>query len=277
MTRNFLAGVALAALVITPAAAQEADTVLATVNGSEITLGHIIVARSQLPEQYQALPDEVLLEGILEQLVQQAVVASSAEDDVTLTMQLAIENERRALLAAMALDAVGNADVSEDAVQAEYEAQYGSAEPAMEYNASHILVETEDEALALIEALEGGADFAELAQESSIGPSGPNGGQLGWFSAGMMVPDFEEAVFALEIGEISGPVLTQFGWHVINLNDSRIQAAPDLEDVRAEVTETVRVARVDAYIAELTEAATIDRPDLDFDAAMIRRIDLLDN
>ena len=277
MTRNFLAGMALAALVISPAAAQEADTVLATINGNEITLGHIIVARSQLPEQYQALPDEVLLQGILDQLVQQAVVASVAEDGITASMQLAVENERRALLAAMALDAVGNAEVSEDAVQAEYAAQFGEAEPAMEYNASHILVETEDEALEVIDALEGGADFAELAQESSIGPSGPNGGQLGWFSAGMMVPDFEEAVFALESGDISGPVLTQFGWHVIMLNETRLQAAPDLEDVRAEVTETVRVARVDAYIAELTAAAEIDRPDLDFDPAMIRRTDLLDN
>ena len=277
MTRNFLAGVALATLMITPAAAQQADTVLANVNGNEITLGHIIVARSQLPEQYQALPDEVLLQGILDQLVQQAVVASAAEDGITASMQLAVENERRALLAAMALDVVGNADVSEDAVQAEYAAQYGEAEPAMEYNASHILVETEDEALEVIDALEGGADFAELAQERSIGPSGPNGGQLGWFSAGMMVPDFEEAVFALELGDISGPVLTQFGWHVIMLNETRLQAAPDLEDVRAEVTETVRVARVDAYIAELTAAAEIDRPELDFDPAMIRRTDLLDN
>lgn len=277
MTRNFLAGVALATLMITPAAAQQADTVLANVNGNEITLGHIIVARSQLPEQYQALPDEVLLQGILDQLVQQAVVASAAEDGITASMQLAVENERRALLAAMALDVVGNADVSEDAVQAEYAAQYGEAEPAMEYNASHILVETEDEALEVIDALEGGADFAELAQERSIGPSGPNGGQLGWFSAGMMVPDFEEAVFALESGDISGPVLTQFGWHVIMLNETRLQAAPDLEDVRAEVTETVRVARVDAYIAELTAAAEIDRPELDFDPAMIRRTDLLDN
>jgi len=277
MTKNFLAGVALATLMIMPAAAQEVDTVLATVNGNEITLGHVIVARSQLPEQYQALPDEVLLEGILEQLVQQAVVASSTEADITTAMQLALDNERRALLAAMALDVVGNADVPEADVQAEYEAQYGAAEPAMEYNASHILVETEDEALALIDELEGGADFAELAQESSIGPSGPNGGQLGWFSAGMMVPDFEAAVFALEAGDISGPVLTQFGWHVIMLNETRLQAAPALEDVRADVTEAVRVARVDAYIAELTETAAIDRPDLGLDAAMIRRTDLLDN
>ena len=277
MTRNFLAGVAFATLVISPAAAQEADTVLATVNGNEITLGHIIVARSQLPEQYQALPDEVLLEGILEQLVQQAVVASVAEEEISTSMLLALENERRALLAAMALDIVGNADVSEDALQAAYEEQFGATEAATEYNASHILVDTEDEALELIEALEGGADFAELAQERSTGPSGPNGGQLGWFSAGMMVPDFEQAVFALDVGEVSAPVLTQFGWHVILLNETRLQAAPSLEDVRAELTESVRVARVDAYIEDLTNGAVIDRPDLDLDPAMIRRTDLLDN
>jgi peptidyl-prolyl cis-trans isomerase C len=277
MTRNFLAGVALATLVITPAAAQDASTVLATVNGDEITLGHIIVAQSQLPEQYQALPDDVLLEGILEQLVQQAVVASVADDAITASMLLGLENERRALLAAMALDAVGNADVSDDAVQAAYEEQFGTVEAATEYNASHILVETEDEALALIDELEGGADFAELAQENSTGPSGPNGGQLGWFSPGMMVPDFEQAVFALEAGDVSAPILTQFGWHVIMLNETRLQEAPTLDEVRADLVESVRVARVDAYIVELTDGAVIDRPEMDFDAALIRRTDLLDN
>ncbi|MGR3641431.1 MAG: peptidylprolyl isomerase, partial [Alterinioella nitratireducens] len=167
MTRKFLAGVALATLMITPAMAQDADTVLATVNGSDITLGHVIVARSQLPEQYQALPDDVLLDAILEQLVQQEVVASAVAEDMSQAMQIGLENERRAYLAAMALDAVGNADVAEEDVQAEYDAQYGDAAPATEYNASHILVETEEEAQSLIEELEGGADFAELAQQNS--------------------------------------------------------------------------------------------------------------
>ena len=269
MTRKFLAGVALATLMITPAMAQDADTVLATVNGSDITLGHVIVARSQLPEQYQALPDDVLLDAILEQLVQQEVVASAVAEDMSQAMQIGLENERRAYLAAMALDAVGNADVAEEDVQAEYDAQYGDAAPATEYNASHILVETEEEALSLIEELEGGADFAELAQQYSTGPSGPNGGQLGWFSPGMMVPSFEEAVFELEVGEISAPVETQFGWHVVKLNETREQDAPALDQVRADLVEGLRVARVDAYIEDLSENAEIDRPELEIDPALI--------
>ena len=277
MTRKFLAGVALATLMITPAMAQDADTVLATVNGSDITLGHVIVARSQLPEQYQALPDDVLLDAILEQLVQQEVVASAVAEDMSQAMQIGLENERRAYLAAMALDAVGNADVAEEDVQAEYDAQYGDAAPATEYNASHILVETEEEAQSLIEELEGGADFAELAQQNSTGPSGPNGGQLGWFSPGMLVPSFEEAVFELEVGEISAPVETQFGWHVVKLNETREQDAPALDQVRADLVEGLRVARVDAYIEDLSENAEIDRPELEIDPALIRDSALIGN
>lgn len=277
MTRKFLAGVALATLMITPAMAQDADTVLATVNGSDITLGHVIVARSQLPEQYQALPDDVLLDAILEQLVQQEVVASAVAEDMSQAMQIGLENERRAYLAAMALDAVGNADVAEEDVQAEYDAQFGDAAPATEYNASHILVETEEEAQSLIEELEGGADFAELAQQNSTGPSGPNGGQLGWFSPGMMVPSFEEAVFELEVGEISAPVETQFGWHVVKLNETREQDAPALDQVRADLVEGLRVARVDAYIEDLSENAEIDRPELEIDPALIRDSALIGN
>ncbi|MGR3637961.1 peptidylprolyl isomerase, partial [Alterinioella nitratireducens] len=156
-------------------------------------------------------------------------------------------------------------------------AQYGDAAPATEYNASHILVETEEEAQSLIEELEGGADFAELAQQNSTGPSGPNGGQLGWFSPGMMVPSFEEAVFELEVGEISAPVETQFGWHVVKLNETREQDAPALDQVRADLVEGLRVARVDAYIEDLSENAEIDRPELEIDPALIRDSALIGN
>ncbi len=276
MTRHFLAGVALSALVALPVAAQNASTVVATVNGSEITLGHIIVARSQLPEQYQQLPDEVLLEGIMEQLVQQEVVATAAEANLSPAMEIGLENERRAYLAATALDAVGNADIADSDLQAAYDAQYGSVETGTEFNASHILVESEGEAEALIVELENGADFAELAQNHSTGPSGPNGGQLGWFSAGMMVPTFEAAVFELEVGDVSVPVETRFGWHVIMLNETRAQAAPTLDEVRDDLSEEMRRARVDAYIESLTTDAVIDQPELSFDPALIRDLDLLD-
>lgn len=277
MMKRIFTGATLSALLITPAMAQDADTVLATINGRDITLGHVIVANSQLPAEYQALPDEVLLTGILEQLVQQEIVATAARDDMSNAMRIGLENEERAYVAALTLDEVAMADIPDEELQAEYDAQYGSVEPVTEYNASHILVGTEAEAQALIDELEAGADFAELAAEHSTGPSGPNGGQLGWFTAGMMVPAFEEAVFALEVGEISPPVETRFGWHVVTLNDTRDQAAPALEDVREQLEEGLRQARVDAYIESLTAEADIDRPELDIDPALIRNLDLLDN
>lgn len=277
MTKRFLAGAALSALLITPAFAQDGSTVLATVNGQDITLGHVIVAWSQLPEQYQALPDDVLLTGILEQLVQQEIVATAARDDLSAFMRIGLENEERAYVAALSLDAVAMEDIPAEDLQAEYDALFGSVEPQTEYNASHILVESEEEAQALIEELEGGADFAALAQEHSIGPSGPNGGQLGWFTAGMMVPSFEEAVFALEVGEVSPPVETRFGWHVVILNDTRDQAPPALEEVQDQLIEGLREARVEAYIEELSAAAVIDRPELDFDPSVIRDMGLLEN
>lgn len=276
--KKFLASVAMTAILALPVAAQDepsADTVLATVNGTDITLGHLIAMQQMLPPQYQELPDNVLFDGLLEQLVQQEILAAIAAEDITQRMQLGLDNERRAFLAAMLLDDIGMADLPEEEVQAEYEAQYGTAQAVTEYNASHILVETQEEAQALVDELAAGADFAELAQERSIGPSGPNGGQLGWFTTGMMVPTFEQAVFVLEVGEVSPPVETQFGWHVIVLNDSREQEPPGLDQVRAELEDGLRRARVDAAITELSAAAEVVRAEIEIDPSAIRDLDLL--
>lgn len=277
MTKSFLASAAVAALMISPASAQDASTVLATVNGHDITLGHVIVAQSQLPQQYQALPDDVLLQGILEQLVQQEVVASAASEDMSGAMRIGLENEQRAYIAAMTLDEVSQGEIPDEDLQAQYDAQYADVEPVTEYNASHILVDSEEAAQDLVDQLENGADFADLARENSTGPSGPNGGQLGWFSEGMMVPPFEAAVMELSVGEVSAPVQTRFGWHVIKLNDTREQAAPTLDEVRDQLVESLRQARVDEYIQSLTDAADVSRPELDIDPALIRDVDLLNN
>lgn len=276
--KKFIASVALSALFALPVSSQDsvsADTVLATVNGTEITLGHVISMVRLLPAEYQGLPDNVLFDGLLEQLVQQQVLASVAEGELGRTEQLGLENERRAFLAATYVDRIGSAPVSDEELQAEFDAQFASAGPVKEYNASHILVETQADADAVIAALAEGADFAQVAQERSIGPSGPNGGDLGWFTAGMMVPSFEEAVFALDLGEVSSPVETQFGWHVIVLNDAREQVPPTLDDVRAELEEGLRRARVEAMLQDLTAAATIARPEIQIDPSVIRDLDLL--
>ncbi len=259
----------------TPGFAQDADTVVATVNGTDITLGHMIVLEQRLPDQYKQLPDQVLFDGILEQLIQQTALGQQV-GELDKRAQLILENERRALLAGEVIDEKARAEVSDEDLQAAYDEAYGNAEPEMEYQASHILVETEDEAKALIEELNGGADFAELAKEKSTGPSGPNGGELGWFGQGMMVPEFEQAVMELKVGEISEPVQTQFGWHVLILTDTRQKEAPSLDDVREELSDGVRQKAVQDMIAEVTESAEINRPDTgEIDPALLRNGELL--
>ncbi|MCP5038541.1 MAG: peptidylprolyl isomerase, partial [Rhodobacteraceae bacterium] len=213
-TKTAILAATFALGTVLPALAEDvtAATVLANVNGQDITIGHMIATRLALPDQYQSLPDSVLFEGILEQLIQQTVL-SQAAGELSSRAQIQLENERRALIAGEKLDAVMAEAVTEDALQAAYDAAYADAAPEAEYNASHILVETEEEAAGLIVMLEEGGDFAALAAEHSTGPSGPNGGELGWFGLGMMVKPFEDAVLTLEVGQVSAPVQTQFGWH----------------------------------------------------------------
>ena len=276
--KTWLAGglaLVLAAPAAVPARAQDADTVVATVGGTDITLGHMIVARNTLPEQYRQLPDDVLFPGILDQLIQQVALAQSVEDPTKAT-ELQIDNQRTGLLAGEALGRVSQGAVTEEALQAAYEARFADAEPTREYNAAHILVETEEEAQDLVAELEGGADFAELARERSTGPSGPNGGALGWFAAGQMVPEFAEAVTAMEPGAISEPVQTQFGWHVVQLNETRLAEAPPLEQVRGELAQELENAAVEAHIAEVTSAAEVERAEVEIDPALLSDMSLVD-
>ncbi|KPP86470.1 MAG: peptidyl-prolyl cis-trans isomerase C [Rhodobacteraceae bacterium HLUCCO07] len=258
--------------------APNADTVVATVNGTEITLAHMILMRNNLPEQYAQLPDDVMFQGVLDQLVHQTVLMQSHEGAMPGRVKTALENEERSLMAAEAIQTTLDSELSEDALRAAYEEQYADATPAKEYNAAHILVETEEEARAILSELEDGADFAKLASERSTGPSGPNGGDLGWFGEGMMVAPFEEAVLALEVGELSTPVETQFGWHVIKLNETRLTDAPEFEDVRSEIESELQADVIQSRIDELTEEATIDRSgESDIDPAMLKDTSLLEN
>jgi peptidyl-prolyl cis-trans isomerase C len=261
---TFLAPLAFIAALALPAAAQETTTadpsvVVTTVGETEITVGHMIVAWASLPQQYQDLPDDVLFQGILDQLVQQTALQQQFSGDLPKRVELQLENERRSLTAGEAINGIMDQPLSEEEVQAAYNEEYSNVEQEQEYNASHILVETEEAALAVVEELSGGAEFAAVAREKSTGPSGPNGGQLGWFGKGAMVPEFEEAVVALEVGAVSAPIKTQFGWHIITLNETRIQEAPALEDVRGEIEMQIRQVRAQAKIDEVTAAANVDR------------------
>jgi peptidyl-prolyl cis-trans isomerase C len=288
---TLLASVALAGLLSAPVFAQDAttdtatetpaadaptaETVVATVNGVDITLGQMIITRSQLPEQYQSLPDDVLFSGILDQLIQQQTLASTLETDPK-RVTIAVENQRRTLLAGEVINSIVEGSVTDEAVQAAYDATYANAVPVTEYNASHILVATQEEAVAIKARIDGGEEFAVVAIETSTDSSAANGGNLGWFGPGMMVEPFEAGVVALEPGAVSDPIETQFGWHVIKLNETRVQPAPPMEDVRADLAGQVQQAAIEARLLELTEAGTIVRPEEGaFDPALLSNLDLL--
>ncbi|MEL7090871.1 MAG: peptidylprolyl isomerase [Pseudomonadota bacterium] len=278
MKRLFsLSALALSAALAVPAAAQDASTVVASVNGVDITVGHMIVARETLPQRFKNLPDEVLFSGILDQLIQQELLAQSFEGELPARARLLLENETRSQTAGEEVEKLLATALTPEALQAAYDAQYADASPSEEFNASHILVETEEEATAIKAELDDGADFAATAREKSTGPSGPNGGSLGWFGQGAMVAPFEAAVMSLAKGEVSEPVQTQFGWHVIILNDTRTADLPTLEEVQGELENAIRNETLDARVAALRNAGTVDESGAQaVDPAILKDLSLVD-
>ena len=277
-TSGFWIGLVLAAVLAGPVMAEDpgADTVVATVNGTNITLGHMIALRGSLPEQYQALPDDVLFKGILDQLIQQTALEQSVKT-VAKADQLALDNDRRGYLSGVALQDVIAGAVTDAALQTEYDAKYTNANPDKEYNAAHILVAEEAKANALKAELDGGADFANLARANSIDTgSGANGGDLGWFGSGMMVKPFEDAVVGAEVGKIIGPVQSDFGYHIIIVKETRAIAAPTLDEVRGALAAEIERTAVDAHIKALMDAATIARPGEGLDPGLLKNATLLD-
>jgi peptidyl-prolyl cis-trans isomerase C len=282
---RFLASAALMAglalpVWTAPAFAQDtptADTVVATVNGTAITLGHMIVAREALPEQYKALPADVLFKGIMDQLVQQTALEQSMEGKLTRRDMLHLDNEKRGYVSARALEAVVLGAVTDEALQAAYDARFKDAAPQTEYNAAHILVADEAKAKELLAQLEAGADFAELAKTNSTDTgSGAVGGDLGWFGLGMMVKPFEDAVVAAEIGKVAGPVQSDFGFHLILVKETRIAAQPTVDDIRDELAAEIEQKAIEAHVTEVTAAAKVEKPGEGIDPALLGDLGLLD-
>ena len=244
-----------------PAEEMTLDTVVASVNGTDITLGEVAIAVRQLPEQYQQLPLDMLFGSLVDQLVQQELLAQTVtEESATLKYQLS--NQRRSLLANEAVRLIAEPAVTNEALQSAYDAQYGNVEPQTEWRARHILVASEEEAIAVKVRLSDGEDFAAVAQEVSTDTSsGAQGGELGWFGPGMMVPEFEQAVTGLEVGQVSDPVESQFGWHLVELEETRPQAAPTLEDVRGEIEGQVQQQAIEARLQELEAQGAVTRTD----------------
>lgn len=274
---TFLSAIAVCGALALPVQAETtADTVVAKVNDVEITLGHLIAARQALPPSYAQFPDKDLFVPLLNQMIEQELLMQSLKGKpIPKRAQLLLDNQKRAGLASEVI--INLSSIPEGATQARYDELYGSGKGEPEYNAAHILVETEEEAQKLKTELDGGADFATLAKEFSTGPSGPSGGDLGWFGQGVMVPEFEAAVLSLKKGQVSDPVKTDFGWHVILLADSRIKDAPAFEEVAQEIENELAAVAVDKEIDLLLNAANVERFDADIDPSLLGKTDLLED
>ncbi len=253
-----------------------AATVVATVNGKEITLGQMIATRAGLPAQYQTLPDDVLFKGILDQLVQQTTLQQDMEPRLTKRQVLELENNHRSAVAAMALDGIVKTAVTDEAIQAAYDARYTNFQPGTEYHAAHILVDSEEKAYDILDQIEGGVEFADAAKTHGTDGTAASGGDLGWFGEGMMVKPFEEAVMSMKAGELKGPIKTEFGWHLIKLLETRATQAPKLDDVREELAQELEQKAVAARLEELTKITEIEKPGEGIDPAVLKDETLLD-
>jgi peptidyl-prolyl cis-trans isomerase C len=203
-------------------------------------------------------------ENVLSFLIDMKIVSKAAEDkkvqdsdDFKKRMAFA----RSRLLMDNLLASEGKAATSDDAMKKVYEEASKQITGEQEVHARHILVETEDQAKAVEEELKKGAGFAELAKKKSKDPGASDGGDLGFFTKDQMVPEFSAVAFSLEPGKVSDPVKTQFGWHVIKVEEKRNRKAPDFDQVKAQIeTYVTRKAQAD-YVAKLREAAKIERLD----------------
>ncbi len=273
--RPLVRAVCAAAILVAspvPAAFAADDTVVANVNGIPVTEAEIKLAQAELAQQFAQLPEEQKRLAALTALIEIKLMAALARekgldqgDDFRLRMAFL---QDRALHSDV-VDAEVGQQVTEEDVRARYDKEIASMEAANEVKARHILVKTAEEAKKIIGELDGGADFKTLAKERSTGPSGPNGGDLGYFGKGQMVPPFEDAVFALNVGEYTKePVETQFGFHVIKLEDKRTKQPPSFDEVKDQVRSMVMRDKYLKLVEEQRSAANVDIKDADLKKAM---------
>ena len=251
-------------------------TVLVSVNGEDITVGNVISFQSRLSDEYQSMEDSVLFDGILKQLIQQAILSQKVNINSG-RIKYALENQTRAFLSTELVGNLSEIEVIESEIESLYVKFSTDIERKKEYNASHILVETETEVEELLLSLKNGADFSELAKTYSTGPSGAQGGNLGWFGQGAMVPTFENAVIKLKIDELSVPVQTQFGWHLIKLNDVRKTPVPTIEEVRKELITEIKKKKIDFEMSKIIDSADVIYSDLEIDPKIIREVSMLND
>ncbi|MGA7384884.1 MAG: peptidylprolyl isomerase [Methylocella sp.] len=236
--------------------------VLATVNGKQITDDDVKIAaddlRGSLPPQLEGKArDSYLLDFLIDgELVAQKALAEKADQTPEFAKKLAYYREK--LLMESVLEQVAKTAATDATIKTTYDEAAKAQKPETEIHARHILVATEGEAKKVWQRLKGGDEFATIAKEVSKDP-GSEGGDLGWFTKDRMVPEFADAAFKLEVGQVSDPVKSPFGWHIIEILDKRQKTFPPLDQVKEQVTRYVVQKAQTALVADLRKTAKIER------------------
>ena len=260
---TFVATTVLSLSLAVPAQLMAQDRIaVATIDGDSIWLDEIMAVAETLPPEYQQQGIASIYDQLVDDVANSRLAAIAArssgldkEEDVASAMKTAAD---RVLAEAYITREVGK-EITEEAIQTAYDAYVADTGSRETVTASHIIVETEEAARAIIDQLKDGADFAELAREKSTGPSGPNGGSLGSFGRGQMVPAFEAAAFGMPAGGFSdNPVQTQFGWHVIQVSDKGIEQAPELDQMRDQIAANLSRQSFARIVETLRAGTTIE-------------------
>ena len=250
-------------MLVAPLAAMAQERIaVGSVNGSTIYLDEIMAVAQSLPAEYREAGLPNLYSQLVDEVANSRLAAEAGrgegldgDENIAKAMKLAADR----VLAEAYITQKVSAQISDEAIQSAYDTFVADSASREQVTASHILVETEDEAKAIIEQLNDGADFAQLARDKSTGPSGPNGGSLGAFGRGQMVPAFEAAAFAMPVGSYSAdPVQTQFGWHVIQVSDKGVEPAPSLDQMREQITANLSRQSFARVVESLRAGATIE-------------------
>jgi peptidyl-prolyl cis-trans isomerase C len=254
------------AAMSTPAAASKGEgPVVAKVNGVEIREGDIKQAEEDIGQQMGQVPPESKRDYLITYVGDMILLTQAAEAkklDASEEFKQQLEFARKKLLMAKLLDSEAKAASTDEAMRKVYDDATKQMKPEEEVHARHILVETEDEAKAIKEELQKGADFAELAKSKSKDPgAAAEGGDLGFFTKDQMVPEFADAAFKLEKGQTSEPVKSPFGWHIIQVEEKRTRPVPDFEAVKPQLESFVARKAQSEYLAKLRETAKIERLD----------------
>ena len=246
------------------ARAADEDPVVARVNGVDIRQSDLAFAEEEIGGNMPTIPPEQKRDYLINYLVDVIVLSQAAEkqklgDRPDVKRRLAFDHNR--LLMESLLQDAGKSALSDEAERKVYDEAVKQVKNEEEVHARHILVPTEDEAKAILAQLKGGADFATLAKEKSKDPGAAEGGDLGYFTKEQMVPEFSEVAFKLGKGQLSDPVKTQFGWHIIKVEDKRTRPTPTFEQVKPQIENYVAHRAQAEMVENLRKSATVERLD----------------